>query len=271
MLNSMSNFVTRYLNRINYQGTLEPQTQTLQDLQFAHLLSIPFENLSIHLQQPIELNDLSLAKKIIEQHRGGFCYELNGLFATLLKALGFQVTLLSAQVARENETFGRELGHLTLLVKTSESWLVDVGFGDSFIYPLKLKDSVEQIQQNKRYKLIDHFGHWTLYQYDDRWKPQYCFNLTPRKLTDFEPMCLYNQTHSQSIFKQRLICTIATQNGRFTLSDRKFIITQSQQKTETLIETEVEYKKHLKKIFQIDLNDYPIEKSDHLFQFLFSK
>src|SRR5579871_4115487 len=94
--------INDYLTRINYHGGLEPTLPTLQALHETHLLAIPFENLSIHYQQPIRLQEEALFDKIVYQRRGGFCYELNGLFAWLLRELGFQVTLLSAGVAKKN-------------------------------------------------------------------------------------------------------------------------------------------------------------------------
>ena len=98
-----------YLKRIHYQGSLEPTLQTLQALHEAHLLTVPFENLSIHYGQPIILQEDLLFNKIVRKHRGGFCYELNGLFAWLLQQLGFQVTLLSAEVAGDDGTFSPDL------------------------------------------------------------------------------------------------------------------------------------------------------------------
>jgi N-hydroxyarylamine O-acetyltransferase len=98
--------IARYLERISYQGSREPILPTLQALHEAHLLAVPFENLDIFLGREIVLDEPSLWSKIIEHHRGGFCYELNGLFALLLRALGFQVDLLSASVARSTGGFG---------------------------------------------------------------------------------------------------------------------------------------------------------------------
>jgi N-hydroxyarylamine O-acetyltransferase len=260
------NFVRQYLHRINYTDSIEPTINTLNQLQIAHLYAVPFENISIHLQQPIQLNYSSLRNKIIQQNRGGFCYELNGLFSLLLQYLGFKVTLLSAQVAREDGTFGREFGHLTLLVQDSNNWLVDVGFGDSFLYPLKLESGIENIQRKQRYKLIRSSEDWVLYQYKQYWKPQYCFQLIPRKLADFQTVCDYNQTNPQSIFKQRLICTRLTHDGRVTLSERKFIIHQKDQRNEQIIENPCEYKQILKTHFQIQFNSaQAIEK---LFDFV---
>src|SRR5579859_3200412 len=87
--------IKSYLRRIHYTGSLEPTYQTLAALQEAHLLAVPFENLDISLGREIILDEAALFHKIVEQRRGGFCYELNGLFASLLRALGFKVTMLS--------------------------------------------------------------------------------------------------------------------------------------------------------------------------------
>src|SRR5215213_6707253 len=133
--------VQAYLRRINYRGELAPTVATLRELHRAHLLAVPFENLDIHLGRAILLDQDALFDKIVTRRRGGFCYELNGLFALLLRELGFEVTLLSAGVARAGGGFGPEFDHLTLLVKVpsaeamalylpSASWLADVGFGD---------------------------------------------------------------------------------------------------------------------------------------------
>jgi len=97
--------ITAYLDRINYYGPLAPTAETLWELQVAHLLTVPFENLSIHARQPIVLDDNALFEKIVRRRRGGFCYEANGLFAALLRALGFDVTMLSAGVANPEEGY----------------------------------------------------------------------------------------------------------------------------------------------------------------------
>ncbi len=125
-----------YLQRINYDGPLAPSAETLRQLHLAHLLSVPFENLSIHRHEPIVLNDDALFEKIVRRRRGGFCYELNGVFAALLRSLGFNVTMLSAEVANNEGEFGEPFDHMTLMVTLDERWLADVGFGDSFREPL---------------------------------------------------------------------------------------------------------------------------------------
>src|SRR6185503_7138122 len=132
--------IKAYLERINYRGSLAPAAATLRALQVAHLLTVPFENLSIHAGQPILLDDDSLFTKIVTNRRGGFCYEANGLFAARLRALGFDVQMLSASVANEAGEFGADFDHMTLMVQLAQRWLVDVGFGDSFLEPLLLDE-----------------------------------------------------------------------------------------------------------------------------------
>jgi arylamine N-acetyltransferase len=107
--------IDAYLKRINYSGSLEPTAETLRALQVAHLFAVPFENLSIHAGEPIVLNEDALFGKIVENRRGGFCYEANGLFASLLRALGFEVAMLSAGVATRDGGFGRDFDHMTLM------------------------------------------------------------------------------------------------------------------------------------------------------------
>lgn len=243
-----------YLKRINYQGSLEPTLQTLQALHEAHMLTVPFENLDIHLGRKILLDEESLWQKIIEQGRGGFCYELNGLFAWLLRALGFQVDLLSAGVAHPTGGFGPEFDHLTLLVHLAEDWLADVGFGDSFRQPLRMQHSRPQTQEGSSYRLECEQTYWILQTCDAAWKPAYRFTLQPHILTDFTAMCHYQQTSPASHFTQHCICSIATRSGRITLSDQRLIVTTGVERKEyILLTSQEEYSAALAEHFGIIL------------------
>jgi len=233
--------VEQYLQRIKYSGSRQANPQTLFALHRAHLMTIPFENLSIHWQQPIILDRERLFHKVIECNRGGFCYELNGLFSWLLTELGFNVTLLSAAVYRDMGLFGRPFDHLNLRVDLDQPYLVDVGFGDSFLEPLHLQADLEQREGNQCFKLQQRDEQWTYYKQttsengEPTWQPRYRFTLEPRAFTDFEEACHYQQTSPESTFTQKIICTRATPNGRVTLSKDRLIITEGGQRTEHTI------------------------------------
>lgn len=219
--------IKAYLERINYHGSLAPTVETLRALQVAHLLTVPFENLSIHAKQPIVLEDEALFTKIVENRRGGFCYEANGLFAALLRALGFDVAMLSAEVANAAGEFGPNFDHMTLMVSLEERWLVDVGFGDSFGEPLLLDERGEQTQGRRAYRILSDSNQLMLMQRveGEEWQAQYRFTLQTHNYADYGEMCLYHQTSPQSHFTKSRICSRMTEAGRLTLSDMRLITT----------------------------------------------
>jgi len=236
--------VNAYLERIKYNGSLAPTAETLRDLQVAHLLAVPFENLSIHSKLPIVLEDDALFTKIVEHRRGGFCYEVNGLFAALLRALGFKVEMLSAEVANAEGGFGPNFDHMTLMVSLDNRWLADVGFGDSFIEPLLLDERGEQMQGRRAYKIVPDNNYLILMQREnqDEWKAQYRFTLQPYEYADYSEMCRYHQTSPQSHFTQRRICSRATEEGRITLSEMRFITTSKNgERQERILTSQTEY------------------------------
>ena len=232
--------IDTYLQRIAYTGSTEPTWQTLHDLHLAHLLTVPFENLSIARGEAIVLDEDRLFEKIVVQRRGGFCYELNGLFSALLRELGFDVTRLSAGVMSADGQFGPDFDHMTLLVSLDRPWLADVGFGDSFREPLLLEPAVEQPQADRAYRLTQNDSYLILQQRDgnDPWSDQYRFTLQPRQLGDYEAMCHYHQTSPQSSFTRRSICTLPTTDGRVTLADRRLIRTRNGQREEREVSAE---------------------------------
>lgn len=214
-----------YLNRIGLSNQGAPSAEMLGALHEAHQQAVPFENLDIHRGVAISLNPDAIYAKIVEQHRGGFCYELNGLFAILLDNLGFAVTLLSARVTRADGSFGPEFDHLVLRVDLDQPWLVDVGFGDSFRRPLRLTPNAEQTDGLGRYRITTDGPNYVLQRHreDDDWSAQYAFSLTPRRLDEFEAMCIVQQTSPESHFTQRRMTTLPTSTGRITLVDTMLI------------------------------------------------
>jgi N-hydroxyarylamine O-acetyltransferase len=246
--------IKAYLERINYHGSLNPSAETLRQLQVAHLLAVPFENLSIHAGEPIVLEDEALFAKIVERRRGGFCYEANGLFAALLRAIGFDVCMLSAQVAKTEGGFTPDFAHMTLMVSLEQRWLVDVGFGDSFLEPLLLDEQSEQVQGSHAYRILQDGARFILMQRDedDAWKAQYRFTLQPHEYEDYAEMCHYQQTSPQSHFTRARICSRATDEGRITLSDMRLIKTsESDGRHERNILSREEYATILREQFGI--------------------
>ncbi|HZU70990.1 MAG TPA: arylamine N-acetyltransferase [Ktedonobacteraceae bacterium] len=285
--------ILEYLERIHFPAprglnSLEPRLDTLQALHEAHLLAVPFENLSIHYGQPIILQEDALFDKIVRRRRGGFCYELNGLFAWLLRQLCFEVTQLSAEVANDSGAFSPPYDHLTLLVHGLDGadWLADVGFGDSFRLPKRFVAGVEQDDTDgHRYRLVpdveneEHArtGYWILQQFnDERWEPQYRFTLEPHRLSDFTDRCYFQQNSPESHFTQQRVCSLATPTGRITLSahslrfnaasaqlppheqateeaDLRLITTIDGQKEERRLQSEEEFQALLAQLFGIIL------------------
>jgi N-hydroxyarylamine O-acetyltransferase len=245
--------VQAYLNRINYDGPLEPTAETLRQLHVTHLLTVPFENLSIHACEPIVLEDQALIQKIVNRRRGGFCYELNGLFAALLRALGFEVAMLSAQVADAEDTFSRDFDHMALMVAIEERWLADVGFGDSFVEPLLLDSRDAQVQGERAYRIVADDERLIMQRAEKsgEWKAQYRFTLEPFQYADYAEMCEYHQTSPLSHFTKARICSRLTAQGRISLSDMRLIMSEGGERRESLASTQEEYEELLRKHFGI--------------------
>jgi N-hydroxyarylamine O-acetyltransferase len=259
--------VGAYLDRIRYYRPMTPgvdppkvdpsSIELLRALHRAHLFTVPFENLDISRGREIICDDTRILHKIVNEHRGGFCYELNGAFAALLRALGFRVTLLSARVAREDGSHGPEFDHLTLRVDLDEPWLADVGFGECFLEPLRLESRAEQPQTGRVYRLTSLNSEDGLLCLEaiveGKWKTQYAFTPQPRELSEFAGMCHYHQTSPKSHFTRQRICSLATQDGRITLSDQKLIETRAGSRQERLLAGAEEWRATLREQFGVVL------------------
>jgi N-hydroxyarylamine O-acetyltransferase len=245
-----------YLDRIGYRESPRPSLDSLRRLHRKYLLSVPFENLDIHLGRPIILSQNAFYEKIINSQRGGFCYELNGSFATLLTGLGFKVRMLSARVARKNGGFNPEFDHMALLVTLEDRWLADVGFGDLFTEPKRLDYPGQQKDSGRVYRITHRAGARLLSRWDgdkNLWEPQYMFSLRPRRLEDFEARCRYQQTSPNSHFRKGRVVTKLTPNGRVTLTDTKLIVTTGRRRTERPVKSRAEFDRLRRKWFGITL------------------
>lgn len=244
-----------YLSRINFHDTLSPNKDVLYKLQKHHLLNIPFENLDIHYGTKISLSINDIYRKVVIRKRGGFCYELNGLFHQLLMEIGFNAKLISAQVHTKNGEYSPEYDHMAIIVNLeNQDFLVDVGFGKFSLEPLKL-------ELNR--KIIDSYGEFQFDKYSVDYYcinelknndliPQYIFQNEERELYEFQERCEFHQTNEGSHFTKKKLISIAKPNGRLTLNNSLLKITRFGIEEEIEF-NESEFEEKLEQYFDIEL------------------
>lgn len=233
-----------YLGRIGLDGqTLSADIDSLRRLQVAHLLSIPFENLDIHWERSIVLDTVKFYDKIVGNKRGGFCYELNGLFNELIVSFGFKTRLISARVFNGTE-HGPEYDHAAIIVTIGEDeYLADVGFGDFIAEPLRFVLEEEQKDRTGDF-MIRNFadGYLEVAKRDgDAWRSQYIFRDVARKLSEFTEMCDFQQYSPDSHFTKGKVCSLMTENGRKTLTDKSYIVIELGERIENDVTSESDF------------------------------
>jgi N-hydroxyarylamine O-acetyltransferase len=223
----MGNFdVDRYLEHIAYEGSREPTLETLAALHLTHLIHVPFENLHVFHRLGVRVDVGWSYEKIVEQRRGGWCFELNGCFAELLRRLGFTVDLISCRTFEpDSGGLSPDFDHLALLVHAGgDAFLVDVGWGDNPLAVLPAENGdyatrprPSRVEANGDViRLIQH-----LERVDGEvvWELQYEATRHPRRLEDFEPRSRYLQTEPGLMWTDKPLVTRATSphGGRVSL------------------------------------------------------
>lgn len=236
-------------------STVEANAKCLGMLQRQHLMHVPFENLDIHWGRKIIPDTSLFYKKIVERGRGGFCYELNGIFNELLRAIGFRTKMVSARVAIPGGGFGPEFDHLAIIAESDDGkYLVDVGFGDFTAEPLRFETGTIQIDPNGKFMIAESGED----QYEVRklagreWTNSYIFSAVKRDMNEFAGMCEFHQTSPDSHFTKGKLCSLMTENGRKTLTDKAFIRSSGNEKTENAVSSETEFMELLKREFGIE-------------------
>jgi N-hydroxyarylamine O-acetyltransferase len=243
--------IDAYLKRIEYQGSLEPTLETLRALHRQHLLTIPYENLDIHLGRRLELNEKRIFEKIVLEKRGGWCFEMNGLFAWVLRDLGFEVDLLSGAVGRERVGAEAEGNHLVLLVKLPQPYIADVGFGD-LPEPLPLGEGDYQ-QGFLTVRLTKEAERWTFHNHEYGGAKGFDFTLQSHQLADFTTQCHRLQTSPDSGFVQKTVCQRFLPDGFVTLRGAVLTTVKANGATKRVIDSEKEYKEILRDFFGLEL------------------
>ncbi|UJH91015.1 arylamine N-acetyltransferase [Antarcticibacterium sp. 1MA-6-2] len=229
-----------YLKRIHYKGKTEVSIETLNFLHRAHVLNVPFENFHVINRIPIVLDQEKFYSKVVERKRGGFCYELNGLFAKALEEIGFDNYFIGCSVfVPPLNDFGSNFGHLAIITSIDEQlFLVDVGFGDAFLEPLELKFDEPVFQFGFYYRLTQLPNEEILLEKsldNESYQKMYKFTLKKRDLQDFAETCEFHQVSPLAPFTKKPLCSRATSAGRITLTSTSLTITNGQQKKEVPI------------------------------------
>jgi N-hydroxyarylamine O-acetyltransferase len=224
----MNSGVIKYLERISYEGTIEVNLNTLSNLQECHLKRIPFENFDIINRIPISLDVAHLYKKIVCNNRGGFCFELNALFGSLLRELGFKVTDYIARFWRYEENLPPMRQHHILKVEIKgKSYICDVGVGvNSPLKPIEMIEGLVQNDSQSSYKLVkDYYFGWILYEkVEDQWEKLYSFTEEPQLPKDFIMPTYWCENSDYSIFKNTVRATIRTDYGLNSILGSEFIV-----------------------------------------------
>lgn len=248
----------KYFARINYKGSTTPSLKLLHDLTRAHTQSIPFENIDVLLKRPILLEPDAIFKKMIESKRGGYCFEHNGLFASILAKLGFAVRSLGARVRilTPDRTAVPTRTHLLLEVTLNgEKWLTDVGFGGfSMTRALRFEaDTVQQTEFDSRrlQKVGDKWFHQILR--DGTWIDGYEFTDHEMPFIDQVVGNWYTSTNPDCHFTWQLLVTQVKEDGRlFILMNNEFTIRKAGNSTTRKLD-EKELMAVLKNDFNIEL------------------
>lgn len=250
-----------YLRRIGYEGPRTASLEVLKELHLLHPKTFPFENLNPYLGIPVELDLESLRQKMIDKGRGGYCFEQNLLFKSVIEALGFKVKGLAARVLW-NQPEGRVTprGHMLLLIELDgKNYVADVGFGGlTLTTPLLLEPDLVQETPHEPYRLLrlDEDAYVMEVRVKDEWKSIYRFDLQEQFLPDYEVTNWYLSHHPESHFVTGLIAARAEVNPRrrFVLRNNQFSIHYLDGETEKhMLETTAELRETLEQHFHITL------------------
>lgn len=203
----------QYFKRIGFGGEAKPDLATLNAIHRAHALAIPYENLDVYLERPVDQDITRIFRKIVHEGRGGWCYEMNGLLGWALREIGFDVTRHTAGVFRAEygeEAFGNHLIHTVLL---GDTFIVDVGVGDFIKEPAILREG-SFIEEGKAYSL-EHLpdGSWRFHNTVGAMPPSFDFFFREANEEQLSKTCSNLQSDPQSMFRQNLICQQMTTSG----------------------------------------------------------
>lgn len=249
-----------YFSRIGYIGERAPTLETLQAIHRLHPKAIPYENLNNLMNWPVPLDTPSLERKLVRDGRGGYCYEQNLLLADILKALGFQVRMVSGRAVwnqPENAPTARTHAVLHILLDGLD-YIVDVGFGAALLTaPLRLEFDKEQSTPHEPWQIARIGGDFILrFKASDTWIALYRFDLQEQLLADFELMNWYTASHPKSLFVNNLLVARPDDDCRYVLLNNTLKTRHADGSTERCtLESAAELRETLETVFRLKLPD----------------
>ncbi|MDH3642437.1 MAG: arylamine N-acetyltransferase [Gammaproteobacteria bacterium] len=242
-----------YFGRIGFEGPVQPDLECLTALHQQHLLSIPYENLDVQLQRPVDLDGQRIFDKIVLQQRGGWCYEMNGLLEWALVEIGFDVMRMNGGVMRAEWGDDALGNHLVLCVNLDEPYVADVGLGDGLFEPVPLRaDTFTQGAMEYQLELLDD-GLWRFHNHSGRSPPSFDFNHAPADEELFAQRCSELQSEPDSMFVQNLICQRIATDGTYMLLGRVLSHLVGDEVNRTLLMSPEQLQATLLDVFGLDM------------------
>lgn len=246
----------KYLKRIKFTDNLVINHETFFKLHEHHVFNVPFENLDIHYKRLFDLQIEKIYEKVVINSRGGFCYELNNVFNSLLRQIGFMSRIISARVIDDAGKLGPVYDHMSIFIEIdNKKYLADVGYGDLFLRPIEIKDGIQSDGRNQFTVRRLNDGDFVLAMSSDElnFVEKYRFNLTEVPVEKFSNICLDKQTSPSSYFVNNIICTKPTGSGRITLLNDKLIEKKENERIERPIGGEHELRATLRNNFEVEI------------------
>ena len=246
-----------YYDRIGFRGEARPDLATLRALHRAHILAIPYDSLDVQLGRPVSLDPEAAFDKIVTRRRGGWCYEMNGLFGAALIEIGFQVTRMAGAAMREVRGDFMIGSHLVLLVEldgeNAGPWIADVGFGDGAMEPFRLAEAAMTFDgYDFRLVALD-ARWWRFHNHEFGGAKSFDFVVEPADPAVLQEKCDWLHDAPDSPFVQNVICQKYRGGEILQLIGRSYRQIRPGAKQERLIESAEEFVQVLRDDFTINL------------------
>lgn len=244
-----------YLSRIGFEGEPMPNLRTLKELHRRHVEAVAYENLDVQLGRHISRNPRAAFRKIVAQGRGGWCYEMNGLFAFMLEAIGFRVQRLAAGVMRDrmgDEAIGN---HLALIVKLDRLYLADVGLGNGLIEPIALTEG--SVRQGFKTFALERVGRgwWRFHNHEGALPPSFDFSLAVTDEALLDAKSHWSQTDAASPFVAHAIVQRTFEDHSECLVDTAHTIMAAEGARSFEIKSQEVYARIVRENFGLDVRD----------------